>query len=384
MDDDKFKSALENKSVSTIVTECNNGQIDLTARYQRDIVWKEDQKSAFIDSVFKNIVPNNIILNLSRNNNKFICIDGKQRLTSLCEYMKNKYCFEWKNEFIYYDNVPSIYADDKNYRHMTNSEKADFGFRSLPVVKYDDLSYEDQVDIFNRIQKGAKLTAGELIMSIFKTDKGCEAFRNFCDKQKDLVSKYVISNKERNGHVILISDLLYILESNNNNIPTKKQRDDFLGDYSTQPKIHKLIESFEPKLTIYFSKSLFNNQIFTKSIINNMNNSIFLSIFIYCKELYTIEELTDTQCIQLRNAIVKTIKKCSLNKQLSKKTADTVQSVQTILKNELKLTNKNKSTMIIDDDYEEDEEDQEEDKEILIVKPKPIKKLKSKQNKPNK
>ena len=339
MQDEKFKSSLEHKSALTLITECNNDQIDLTAKYQRNVVWKEEQMKAFINSIILNIIPNNIILNLSRNDNKCICLDGKQRLTSLCKYTKNCFSVEYNGELVYYDRVNDIHQKNKNYRYMTNSEKADFGRTSMSVVIYYDLTYTQQVDIFNRIQMGAKLTTGELIMSVFTTDKACETFRQFCDKNSELVSRYITSNKERNGHVVLIADMLYILESNSNNIPSKKQRDEFLSKYNTQQKIHRLLEKFRPKLNIYFSKSLFNNIAFTKSVINDMNYAVFLSLLIYCKEIYDIEKLSSGNISWLRRILIETVNECSKNKELGKRTADTVKKVQDIFTNKIDGTN---------------------------------------------
>ena len=353
MTDEQYKTITEHKSVSTIVSEYRDKQIDLTAKYQRDIVWKEEQKSSFINSVFKNIVPNNIILNLDTNHHKFICVDGKQRITSLCEYKKNKFAFEWNGEFIYYDKMPGEYHKNKNYRTMTNQEKSKFDNRSVPIVKYEDLSYEDQVDIFNRIQKGMKLTSGEIIMSVFNTDKCCDAFKQFCDDKKNLVIKYVSANKDRKGHVILLADLMYILETNNNNIPSKKQRDDFLKEYGTYTKIKGILESFGNKMDIYFSKELFNAPEFTKSLINKMNQAIFLSLFICCKEYCEdITKLNDNKLNKLKENILSTIKKCIELNVKGSRSSETIEKVQKIF---------NKKDLVIDSDTEIDSDNDNSD-----------------------
>lgn len=347
MTDEQFKTITEHKSVSTIISEYRKKQIDLNAKYQRDIVWKEDQKRAFINSVFKNIVPNNIILNLDTNHHKFICVDGKQRITSLYEFRINEFPLEWNGEYIFYDKLPDEFCKNKNYRVMTNQEKSKFDNRSIPIVKYEDLSYEDQVDIFNRIQKGVKLTSGEIIMSVFSTDKCCEAFKQFCDDKKNIVIKYVPANKDRKGHVILLADLMYILETNNNNIPSKKQRDDFLRENGTYTKMKSVLESFGNKLDIYFSKNLFNAPEFTKSLINKMNQAVFLSLFICCKEHYEdITELDEEELDQIKEKILSTIKKCTEMNIKGTRSTETIEKFKKFLiKKRLSLQMKMKMKM---------------------------------------
>lgn len=365
MSDEQYQANVEHKSVLTLVTEYSNKQIDLNAKYQRDVVWKDEQKSAFINSVFKNIVPNNIILNLDSKTNKFICVDGKQRVTSLYEFRKNKIPLEWDNETLYYDKVPDDYKKNKNYRTMTNQEKAKFDNRSVPVVKYTDLSYEDQVDIFNRIQKGAKLTSGEIIMSVFTTDRGCDKFKEFCENHKKLISKYVVSNKDRKGHVILLADLIYILQTNNNNLPSKKQRDDFLRENGTAKKLKEVLEPFEEKLKVLFSKELFNAPEFTKSIINKMNQGVFLSLFICIKETYEeLSKLNNKELESLKENVLETINETIKLGIKGSRNADTVAKVQ-------KLFNK----QIVEDDDSDviDGSEESESEEEIVIKPKKVK-----------
>ena len=372
MSDEQYKATVEHKSVLTLCTEYQNKQIDLNAKYQRDVVWKDEQKSAFINSVYKNIVPNNIILNLNHETGKFICVDGKQRVTSLYEFRKNKIPLEWENETLYYDKVPEDYKKNKNFRILTNQEKAKFDNRSIPIVKYEDLSYEDQVDIFNRIQKGAKLTSGEIIMSVFTTDRGCDKFKDFCENHKKLISKYVVSNRDRKGHVILLADLIYILQTNNNNLPSKKQRDDFLRENGTAKKLKEVLEPFEEKLKILFSKELFNAPEFTKSIINKMNQGVFLSLFVCIKEKYEdLTKMKNNELISLKENILETINETIKLGIKGSRNADTVDKVQKLF---------DKKTVVEDSDSDEiiADSDESESEEEVVVKSKIKNKTKSK------
>lgn len=278
-EDQLFNSVLETKSVSTIITDCNNNKIDLNAKYQRDVVWKTDKKSAFINSVFKGIIPNNIILNLDLENNKNICVDGKQRITSLLEFSKNLFPFEWENEFLYYNKVPKDYEKNKSYREMTIQELSKFENRTIPVAKYVGLHYQHQVDVFNRIQNGMALSAGELAVSVIDNDKICDIFKKFCDEQKHILTKYVKTGKDRQGHVLLLTYLLYLLESNDQKIPNSKDREKFLKSINTPSKMTKTLNKLQSKLQVYFSKDLFNNSDFTQYI-QKINQNLFFSLIL--------------------------------------------------------------------------------------------------------
>lgn len=309
---EQFRSLTEHKSVLGIVTEFNNKQIDLTAKYQRDIVWKEEQKIAFINSVYKGIVPNNLILCKDDDNGKLICIDGKQRISSLIEFCKNKIPLILESnekELIYYTKLPENQDNTKTYRSFTPKEKINFDNRSIPVVKYDNLEYKDQVDIFYRIQKGAKLTQGELMLSIFQSDKACEIYNDFCESKKNLVSKYVKNGKDRKGHVILISNILYLIESENDDLPNKKNLSVFFRKYDKMNDMRKLVKNVGDKINIYFSDNLFGNSIFTKKFIEEINNGLFQSLFLCCKEQnYDLIKMNNKQLNILRKVIVSTIK----------------------------------------------------------------------------
>lgn len=337
-----FYSQLEQKSVSTIITEYNNKQIDLNAKYQRDIVWKNDKKSAFVNSVFKGIIPNNLIFNHDQENHIYICVDGKQRITSLLEFSTNTFYFEWNNEFLFYNNIPGEYADNKLVREMTMQERAKFDTRSIPIVKYINLVYADQIDIFNRIQNGMSLSPGELIISVIENDKICDIFKKFCEGKKTLITKFIKSGRDRQGHVLLLTYLLYLLESSEQKIPDKKDKEKLLKSLNTLKKINDCLKKFESKLNIYFSKDLFNNSQFIQYI-KKMNQNLFFSLLLVCKEEYAdITKLDVNELGELRKILLSTIhdfleQEEKKNKIGNKKSFDAIKEVNRLFFKNKKL-----------------------------------------------
>ncbi|KAI0245516.1 hypothetical protein BJV78DRAFT_1262495, partial [Lactifluus subvellereus] len=66
------------------------GVIDLDPHYQRDVVWSEIRQIGLIDSVFRNFYISPIISAVSQSpdgTERRVCIDGKQRLTSIQKFM---------------------------------------------------------------------------------------------------------------------------------------------------------------------------------------------------------------------------------------------------------------------------------------------------------
>ena len=137
--------------------------IVLNPEFQRDIVWNSNDKSSFIESIMCGLAPSILIFNKSMDG-KLTCIDGKQRITSICDFIKNKF-----NIIIDTDGIEQKVYFNKTLstdcRIFTDSERNHFTSKSMFYQEFDNLKYEDQVDLFLRVQKGKPLSSGELIQS---------------------------------------------------------------------------------------------------------------------------------------------------------------------------------------------------------------------------
>jgi hypothetical protein len=296
MNSDKFSGQTETKSSRTIHAECKNGQIDLSAPYQRGAVWSLATKQGYIDSIFRGIIPNPIILNIEDETAKLICLDGKQRLTALIEFMDNKYYFEYENveddniEYIYYKDITNAsHKGSNNYRILKTNELSFFDNRSIPIVKYTNLSYEDQINIFNRIQNSLKLTRGELIMSMFKNDNMCKIFKDFISQKNSLVEKYVRREKKRGGNTLLLTDIVYLLK-NGQLCKDNKIREKFYKGFKSSIELNKMLKSIGPIIDLYFSKKVLNNSVFTTAKLRHMSESMILNTLLYCQKYTQINE----------------------------------------------------------------------------------------------
>src|SRR5437588_292065 len=80
-------------TLGDFVTEKERRRLIVSPEYQRRETWSPRKKMAFIDSVARYIPVNAITLykNESSGLSRFEVIDGKQRITALFDYIKNRY-----------------------------------------------------------------------------------------------------------------------------------------------------------------------------------------------------------------------------------------------------------------------------------------------------
>jgi hypothetical protein len=68
----------------------HEGFIDLNPIYQRDVVWSETKQIGLIDSIFRNFYIPPVIFAVTKDDEGEpvrICVDGKQRLTSIQKFL---------------------------------------------------------------------------------------------------------------------------------------------------------------------------------------------------------------------------------------------------------------------------------------------------------
>ncbi len=91
-----------------------DGKLDIRPPFQREFVYKDKQREAVIDTVFKNF-PLNVMYWAVNKNNSYEIIDGQQRTISIAQFINN--IFVYKNR--YFNNLQE---DEKekllNYKLM--------------------------------------------------------------------------------------------------------------------------------------------------------------------------------------------------------------------------------------------------------------------------
>jgi hypothetical protein len=146
----------------------HEGFIDLNPIYQRDVVWSETKQIGLIDSIFRNFYIPPVIFAVTKDDEGEpvrICVDGKQRLTSIQKFLdgliphrdartKKSYWF--------------VRSDKQKSTRLEIPEewKRRFSETRITCVEYHNLTPEIEREIFQRVQLGMQLTAAEKLQAI--------------------------------------------------------------------------------------------------------------------------------------------------------------------------------------------------------------------------
>lgn len=183
-------------------------KIDLNPPYQRDVVWNNGDKGKFITSLFEGFVASSVIFNMDNKGCSLNCIDGKQRLSSIMGFMNDEFPITLNGKELYYGN--SKKSDDKEY--LNDENKALFNNTKLHSITYQDLKYEEQVELFNRNHYGTRMSSGERIKGFIKK-KYLKIFDNIISDTKDLLKFWPNLTSDRAKNFLTVSILLLLTTS---------------------------------------------------------------------------------------------------------------------------------------------------------------------------
>lgn len=157
-----------------------DGKLDIRPPYQREFIYKDKQRDAVIETVFKGF-PLNVMYWAVREGSGFEVIDGQQRTISICQYVAGDFSF--KGRYFY-----NLQQDEKDrlldYELMvyqcsgTESEKLDW-FQTINIA-------------------GAQLTNQELRNAVYAGSWVTDAKRYF---SKSGCAAYGIGSKYLNGEL---------------------------------------------------------------------------------------------------------------------------------------------------------------------------------------
>jgi hypothetical protein len=147
----------------TTVDAMNDNKIDVNPEYQREVVWTADRMSQLIDSLMDNFYIPPIIFNRKTNKETgeevLICVDGKQRLSSVKAFAQGIIpCQDFRGHKWWYCNA---HVHGKNKNILSETAKEEFLNKDFVTFEYTDLRPEQEEDLFARVQLGMPLSAAE-------------------------------------------------------------------------------------------------------------------------------------------------------------------------------------------------------------------------------
>ncbi|KAI9817576.1 MAG: hypothetical protein M1827_001188 [Pycnora praestabilis] len=159
------------RSLSQILDLLDSPFLDLNPEYQRDVVWADTRMSALIDSLMENYYIPPVIFNVQEVKTaegekrwKRTCIDGKQRLSSVRDFMKGRIpCKDIKGNKWFYchkeDRDGNVVPSKRLL--LPDNIKEEFRSKLLVCYEFDNLSTIQERDLFKRVQEGVVLKSAE-------------------------------------------------------------------------------------------------------------------------------------------------------------------------------------------------------------------------------
>ena len=175
----------------------------------------------------------------------------------------------------------------------------------LHVCTYLNLSYQDQIEIFWRLQNGVSTKLSEKFVALFSSEEDCNTFNKLCEKQYEHIKKFA-KDIHRKDHCLLIAELLFITKFDrietswtSKNI-TKNLLNIFKESDLEKTKIFRRLEL---AIKYLFSPKLLNHDAISHRI--NKNKLYVIIYKINKKYSSKWDNLTDDECKKIRQVIIK-------------------------------------------------------------------------------
>ncbi|KAF2499427.1 hypothetical protein BU16DRAFT_578999 [Lophium mytilinum] len=155
---------VERRPIRQIIALVDGPYLDLEPDYQRGVVWSEERMVKLIDSLMENYYVPPVIFNCERlpandagERWKRVCVDGKQRISSIHAFIKGKIPCHDKDKNKWYFTAP----DHPRRRVLPQRVKEQFQNKEIVCFEYPSLSRQQEEDLFARVQLGMALTPAE-------------------------------------------------------------------------------------------------------------------------------------------------------------------------------------------------------------------------------
>ena len=220
----KTKIVRQTWSIAEIYQKINLGKLILDPDYQRRAIWGNDKKTAFIESLYMEImippiyvveIPGEDILDET----KYEVVDGKQRLTAIMEFIKGILRLNERNLEYYADIFGGKSFSEVREIEPEKTSQMLSSILDIYVITANSPEFT-KYDIFARLNRGAeKLKVNEIRRAIYKS-KTTSWITDFVDDQqknnKDFYESVFTANdiKRYEDYGRLYKSLAFYLRSN--------------------------------------------------------------------------------------------------------------------------------------------------------------------------
>lgn len=237
-------------TVETVISQIKKKNIDLDPEFQRRNAWSDTKKSQLIESYFLGYpVPEIVLAEHPRHRKKYIVIDGKQRLLTLCGFVAPDLYNTWNNprlsgmrdlKKLNQLTCQQISEDSSLSDYIRLLANADIRTTVISNVKDEAILY----DIFYRLNAGATpLSVQELRQVLYRGD-----FTKFMVKYTETLTNIhrILKLTEPDNRLKDIEILTRNLAFNFNDTDYKGNLKRFLDEFTD--RMNKDWASFEGKI----------------------------------------------------------------------------------------------------------------------------------------
>uniref|UniRef100_A0A8H7XP35 GmrSD restriction endonucleases N-terminal domain-containing protein n=1 Tax=Psilocybe cubensis TaxID=181762 RepID=A0A8H7XP35_PSICU len=208
--------ARNNKSPTVVpplkVEWLKNGpeSLDLEADYQRGIVWSDVKQVGLIDSIFTNFFIPPLVFSVTYHpdgSESRVCIDGKQRLTSILRFMLGEIHF-WdrhQQKRVFYRSAPG-----KRRKVLDDKIRKTFDQKQLMCYEYESVTPEQEREIFHRVQLGMALGPADRLPAI--NGSYADLVRALRLKMESTEGFSHFSNESRGKDFQALAQIVYMIE----------------------------------------------------------------------------------------------------------------------------------------------------------------------------
>lgn len=139
------------------------GLIKVDNEIQRGLVWSKDIKTKFIESIILGYpIPPIYARRIVGEKKEYDLLDGKQRLTTLVGFLNDEWELSKLPEVKYYDEELDADCEEDitglKFSELPEALKHEIETSTLNVIYFDNLTKEEEVEMFKRLNNGKPLS----------------------------------------------------------------------------------------------------------------------------------------------------------------------------------------------------------------------------------
>lgn len=185
----KTKIVKQTWSILEIFQKIKDSKLLLNPDYQRNVIWDKAKKTAFVESLFMGIIiPPVYVVEIPGDNileeNTYEVVDGKQRLSTINEFIKGTLVLQEKSLEYYLDWFAGKTFLSIRQEHLEMVNEMLSSVLDIYVITANSPEFT-KYDIFSRLNKGAeKLKVNEIRKAIYRSE-ALKLIENYVEKNID-------------------------------------------------------------------------------------------------------------------------------------------------------------------------------------------------------